>query len=179
MISVISAIPLWTVAYQVEESYQDVEVIWEPCEVPGAEGSTGMIEREETVYEGEVYSTPGGLSVPFSVARANARLVGSFRLPAPGGLYLYSASGRIIYEQLGTEGEVEVPLAEGKYRVLLREGVFWGGNMRLSLKLKWTEPRAAEAMVSSYCQKPVVVERQRTVTRYRKASLWQIMCGDQ
>lgn len=171
------AIPWKTVSYEVLENYQDIEVVWGPCEVPGARAPIGMVEREEVVYEGVVYSTPGGLTVPFSVTGSNARLVGSFRLPAPGGLYLYTATGRIVYEQLGTDGEVDIQLPPGDYRVLLREGVFWGGNARLSLRLKWTEPGEVETGISGYCGKPVVVEKQRTVIKYRKASLWQTIFG--
>lgn len=175
VLCILFAVPWKTVPYQVLENYQDIEVVWEPCELPGAKTPIGVMEREEVVYEGGVYSTPWGLTVPFSVTSTGARLVGSFKLPAPGGLYLYTATGRIVYEQLGTEGEVDIPLPLGEYRVLLREGVFWGGNMRLSLRLKWTDPGEVAAVISGYCGKPVVVEKQRTVTNYRKASLWQII----
>jgi len=146
--------------------------------VPEAQ-TPAMVEREKTIYEGEPYSTPGGTTVSFAVATEQARLTGSFKLPAPGGFYLYSSAGRIIYEQLGTEGVVDIPLTGGEYRVLLREGVFWGGNMRLSLKLRWTETveAASSGEISGYCGKPVVVEKQRTVTRYKRASLWQTIFG--
>lgn len=178
LICILFAIPFRTVPYPVVETYEDIEIRWEPCQVPEAQPAA-VVEREVTVYEGEPYSTPNGITVSFAVAAEQARLAGNFRLPAPGGFYLYSSTGRIIYEQLGTEGVVDIPLASGEYRVLLREGVFWGGNMRLSLKLRWTEVLGAadSGEISGYCGKPVTVEKQHTVTRYKKASLWQTIFG--
>lgn len=176
---IIFAIPFNTVPFYTVEIYQDTEIKQEPYTVTESYVSLEVYEREETIFEGSPYSVPLGISVPFHVAKPDTRLVGNFKLPATGGFYLYSSSGKILYEQLGSQGDVDISLTEGEYKAILRERVSWEERVYLNLKLKWTEPGEVTKYreITKYREVPVIVERQQTVTNYRKASFWEIIFG--
>ena len=139
-----------------------------------------ICEREESVYDGTPYSVPEGISAPFSITKTDTRLVGRFELPAPGGFYVYSSAGKIVYEQLGTQGNVDIYLPKDDYEALLRERVSWEERVYLNLKLQWTEQCEVtrHREVTKYREVPVTVEKQRTVTEYKKASLWEVIFGN-
>jgi len=177
---IILAIPFNTVSYYTVETYEDPETRQEPYTVTESYISLETCEREEVIFEGTPYSVPHGISVPFSVAKANTRLVGSFKLPAPGGFYLYSSAGKILYEQLSAHGEVDISLKEGEYKAMVREMASWEERIYLNLKLKWTEPEEVTKYreITKYREVPVTVEKERTVTKYKKASFWQMIFGN-
>jgi len=131
------------------------------------------------IYNDTPYSVPFGISVPFSVNQTGTRLIGSFRLPASGGFYLYGTAGRILYEKLGSAGNVDIALGKGEYKVVVRERTSWGEMMDLTLKLKWSAPEEVTEYeeITKYREVPYTVEKQRTVVSYEKASLWQIIFG--
>jgi hypothetical protein len=176
---IIFAIPFNTVPYNTVETYEDTETKQEPYEATEPYVSLEMCEREEIIFQGTPYSVPLGINIPFSVVKAGARLVGIFELPALGGFYLYSSAGKVLYEQRGARGNVNIPLTEGDYRVMVRERVSWEGRVNIDLRLKWTEPGEVTRYreVTKYREVPVTVEKERTVTKYKKASLWQIIFG--
>jgi len=176
---IVFAIPFVTVPYYTVETYEDTEIKQEPYTVTEAYVVIETCEREEIIFEGTPYSVPLGISVPFSVVRADTRLFGSFKLPAPGGFYLYSSTGKILYEQLGTQGDIDISLPEGKYKVIVRERVLWEGRVYIDLRLKWTEPGEVTRYreVTTYREIPVTIEKQRTIISYKKAALWEIIFG--
>lgn len=177
---IVFAIPLKTVPYQSIETYYDTEMKREPYVADERYVTEELREKSETLFDGSPYSVPSGINIPVSIDKANAQLVGSFELPAPGGFYIYSSSGRIIYEKLGKRGTFEISLPEGEYEALLRENVMWGEQVYLRLIVKWTELEEVTkyTKVTKYREVPVQVEKQRTVTKYRKASLWKLLFGD-
>lgn len=176
---IVFAIPFKTVPYDTVETYEDTETKQESYTVTEAYMSREMCQREEIVFEDTPYSVPQGISVPFSVAKPDTRLVGSFKLPASGGFYIYSSTGKILYEQRGDQGDIDISLPEDRYNVVVREGVSWGGRVSIDLRLKWTESGEVTRYreVTKYREIPVTIEKQRTVTSYKKASLWGIVFG--
>ena len=176
---IVFAIPFITLPYYTIETYKDTEIEQEPYTVTEAYKELQMREKEEIIFQGTPHSVPYGISIPFSVSKADARLVGSFELPAPGGFYLYSSSGNILYELLGDRGHIDIPLPEGKYSVLVRERVLWQGQITIDLRLKWTEQVEVTKYkeVTKYRDIPVIKEKQQTVTNYKKVSLWNTIFG--
>ena len=174
---IIFTIPFITVPYEVTETYIDTEMTQELYTTTEPYISLEECEKEELIFNDTPYSVPYGISVPITVSKPDSRLAGNFQLPAQGGLYIYSSTGKIVYEKLGDQGTIDIPLAEGNYTAVLRERAEWGVKLYLNLKLVWSEmgevTRYTE--VSSYREKPVAVEKQRTVTRYKKMSLWKII----
>jgi len=177
LVVIIFSIPFNIVPYRTIEIYQDIEMKQEPYVDTESYVSLEICEREEPVYDGTPYSVPEGISAPFSVTQADTRLVGRFELPAPGGFYVYSSAGKIVYEQLGTQGNVDIYLPKGDYKALLRERVSWEERVSLNLKLQWTElcEVTRHREVTKYREVPVTVEKQRTVTECKKVSLWEVI----
>ena len=91
LVCIIFSIPFNTVSYPEVETYQYTDFQQEPYETTERYVSVEMVEKEETIFDDTPYSVPLGISVPFSITSADARLVGRFELPAPGGFYIYSA----------------------------------------------------------------------------------------
>lgn len=174
---IIFAIPFITVPYNVEETYTDTIIKQEPYVATEPYISLEIQQKEEIIYHGTPYSVPHGVSIPFSVSKDDSRLLGSFNLPATGGFYLYSSAGQILYEQLGAQGNVDIPLREGNYTVTIRERVMWGGQMSIDIRLVYTaeEEVTAYREVTKYREVPVTEEKQRTRISYKKASIWEII----
>jgi hypothetical protein len=174
---IILTVPFNTVSYQASEVYQVNEVRQESYTSSESYVSVEPCEKEETVFNDSPYSVPNGIRVPFLVSAPDTRLVGSYQLPAQGGFYLYSSAGKILYEQIGVKGDIDIPLARGEYEALLREGLAWKDKIYVKLVLKW--PARCEATkyreVTNTREIPVTVEKERTVTKYRNISLWELI----
>lgn len=177
---IIFAIPFNTVSYYTIEAYYDTEVKQEPYVATESYVSKELAEKTETLYDGTPYSVPHGIRVPFSITKPDTKLLGSFELPASGGFYIYASAGRIVYEQLGERGNIDISLPKGEYEALLRERVMWNERVNLRLILKWTEMEEVtkHKEVTKYREVPTLVEKQRTVTNYKKASFWEIIFGN-
>jgi len=176
---IIFSIPFNTVTYYTTETYYDTEINQEPYPATEPYVSKELTQKEEILFNGVRDSVPYGISVPFTVPQDGSTLTGRFELPAPGGFYLYASAGQIVFEQLGEQGGFELSLKGGEYRALLRERISWEEKLSLSLKLTWMELEDVIKYreVTRYRDVSVQVEKQRTVTNYKKASLWQIIFG--
>jgi len=174
---IVFAIPLKTVPYQTVETYYATEMKQESYVTDEPYVVKELCEKAETLFDGFSYSVPAGINISLSIDKPNAQLAASFELPAPGGLYIYSSSGHIIYERLGKQGAFEISLPEGEYRVLLHESLIWGEQAYMRLTVKWTELEEVTKYkeATRYREVPVQVEKQRTVTKHKKASIWELI----
>lgn len=161
--------------YEVTETYYETEMRQESYVVSAPYVSKELAEKTETLYDGTPYSVPHGIRVPFSITKPDTKLLGSFELPASGGFYIYASAGRIVYEQLGKRGNIDISLPKGEYEALLRERVTWNERVNLRLTLKWTELEEVTKYrdVTKYRQVPVQVEKQRTVTETEEVPFWE------
>ena len=180
VVSAIFAIPLKTVPYQTTETYYDTEMKRESYVVDEPYVTEELREKSETIFDGIRIVVPGGVDIYFYVDKPDVRLAARFECPIPGGFYVYSSSGRIIYEELGAQGAFEIPLPEGKYKARFRESAMWGEQVYIRLAIKWTEIEevTVHKEVTEYREVPMQVEKQRTVTRYEKVSIWEWLRGD-
>jgi hypothetical protein len=175
---IVLTIPFIRVPYSSLENYTETEFKNEPYTGLEPYNRLEIQERYEIVYDGTPFSVPEGISIPFDIVNDNTRLIGSFSLPAPGGFYLYlSTTGRIVYEQLGSQGYIDLGLPPGQYKALVRERALWEGRIFIYLALQWAEEVEVTDYreVTEYRKEPVSVVKQRTVTDYRRASMWEII----
>jgi hypothetical protein len=176
---IIFAIPFITVTYYTTESYYETEITQEPYTVIESYTTSELSAKEEVLYDATTRSVPHGIRVPFVVTNDDTRLVGSFELPGPGGLYIYGYAGKIVYEKLGERSTIDIALPAGEYEALVRERISWEYDLYLKLVLTWIEPAEVirDREVTAYREVPVTVEKQRTLTNYKKTSLWKIIFG--
>lgn len=179
LICIIFTIPFSTASYDITETYYDTEIKQESYVVKEPYITKELIDKQETIFNDRPYSAPFGTNVPLSITKSNAELIGHFELPGSGGIRIHSPSGKIIYEQLGQRGDFQVSLPKGEYTAVLRDSMVWGKPVYLSLILKWTEPGEVTKYreITKNREVPVQVEKQRSVTRYKKASLWELIFG--
>jgi hypothetical protein len=178
---IIFAIPFNTISIDTIETYEEIETKKVPYTVNETYVTTEIREKVETIYDATPISVPHGISVKFAVTQDGTRLVSSFILPASGGFYLYAVSGKILYERLGSKGTVDIAIGKGEYEIVVREGTAWNKHVYLNVKLKWSGPEEISKYreVIRYRDEPYTVEKQRTVTKYEKVSLWDIIFGDE
>jgi hypothetical protein len=177
---IIFAIPLKEVQKQTIETYFDTEIRKETYMVKEPYVEKEPLKKSVPIFDGESVVVPGGVDVPFSIDKPNTMLVGEFNCSIPGGFYVYSSTGRIVYEILGAKGDFEVSLLPGSYKAKFRENVMWGEKVYMRLVMEWTEveevTKYKEAVASR--EIPVQTEKQRIVTTTEKKSIWQLIFSD-
>jgi hypothetical protein len=179
LFGIISAIPFTTVSYETTETYYETGVKQEPYTAKESYIVKELVEKQETIFNGTPYSVPNGINVPLSITKSDAELIGRFELPKLGGIRIYLPSGKILYELLGQRGDFQISLPKGEYTAILRDSMVWGRPVYLSLIVKWTELGEVTKYreVTKNREVPVQVERQRTITKSSKASLWGLIFG--
>ena len=167
-------LPLKTVSTEISETYYVTEMRQETSTVNEPYVIEEMREKSETIFDGYSLAVPNGIDIPFYIDKPDAQLIGRFEVPTTGGFYIYS-SGRIIYEELGSQGAFEIALSEGKYMARLRESTMWGEECYVKLVIKWTEleKETKYRETIEYREVPVQVEKQRAVTKHEKVSIWE------
>ena len=165
--------------YQIIETYYETEIERESYVVKEPYVAEEMLNKSKVLFDDFGIVVPDGFDVHFDIDKSNAQLVVTFQNPFPGGFYIYSA-GRIIYEKLGNQGTFEIPLPEGAYKAKFRENMMWGEQVYVRLVMKWTELGEVTKYKEriEYREVPAEVEKQRTVTKYEKASIWELILGD-
>jgi len=179
--AVVLALPLKTVPYQATETYYETETKKEAYVDREPYTTEEMQQKSEVLHDGSTIMVPYGIIVPFSVDKPGVKVAGRFEYELPVSFYLYSHTGRIVYEQLGTSAKFEVDVPEGKYRARFSESVKWDEEIYIYLELTWTAPEQVTRYrdVTKYREVPVEVPREKTVTKYRKTSIWEWLLGDE
>lgn len=174
---IIFSIPLKEVQKQTIETYFDTEIRKETYVVKEPYVEKELRKKSVPIFDGESIVVPGGVDVPFSIDKPNALLAGEFNCPIPGGFYVYSSTGRIIYEMLGNKGDFQVSLLPGSYKARFRENVVWGEKVYMRLAIEWTEAEEVTKYTETmaYREIPVQTEKQRIVTTKEKKSIWQLI----
>jgi len=178
---IVAAIPFITVSYEIEKTYYETGVKQETYTVKEPYIAKEMVDKQETIFNGNPTTVPYGITVPVIISKDDSLLVGHFELPGSGAIRVQSASNKTIYEQLGQQGNFQIPLTKGEYTVVLRDSRIWGQPARLSVMVKWTEMgEAAKYLeVTKTRDVPDQVAKKRQVTKSKKASLWEIIFGIQ
>ena len=133
------------------------------------------VERSEVLLEGSHIMVPHGISTTFEVDRDNTEVYVSFTSNSPGICNVFSEASHIIYELNGSQGKFTLPLEKGSYTVRFREDLLWGEEIRMHVELRW--PEIVEITqyreVTTYREVPVQEEKEKTVWKSEKISMWQ------
>ncbi len=177
---IIFSIPLKEVSKQAVETYMETEIRKETYVVKEPYVEKELRKKSMVFFDGHRTVIPSGVDISFAIDKPNALLVGEFNCPSPGGFYVYTSTGRIIYEVLGNRGNIEVTLPQGSYKAKFRESVLWGIQVYMRLVMEWTEVEEVTKFKEtvSYREVPVQTERQRIVTTTEKKSIWQLIFSD-
>jgi hypothetical protein len=177
LIALVFALPVKTVTTSTMESYYITELKQESYTVTEPYMVEEVQEQTRTIADGYYPSVPLGISFPFTVQESNAHLVGSYNNPFTGTFKVIALPNKIVWEHLGSRGEIDVMLPEGEYTAVFQENIMWGQDCSIHLAIQWLEPFEATRYreVTKYRDVPVQVEKQRTVITQEKVSLWKYL----
>jgi len=133
--AIIFAIPIKEVPYETMETYYETEIKRIPHVKEEPYSTQELHENSIVVFDGFRYVVPSGIDIPFHIAKPDARVLVTFEASAPGGFRIYSSSGRIVYEKLGSRGTFDIPLPEGNYKAQFRENVMWGYEVYVNINM--------------------------------------------
>jgi hypothetical protein len=175
LVAVIFALPVKTITTETVESYYVTELRRELYTETEPYITEEMQEKTRVIADGFYTSVPLGITIPFTVDEPGARLVGSFDNPFTGSFVITALPSHIVWEKLGSRGDIDVPLEQGDYRAKFQENIMWGQDCRIYLAMQWLETREVTQYreVTNYRDVPVQVEKQRTVTGQEKISIWK------
>jgi hypothetical protein len=113
--------------------------------------------------------------IPFYVENPDTRLVGYFLNTIPGSFTILSDINRVVWETFGSTSVINVPLPPGSYQAKFHEDIMWSEDCYIHLAKKWTavEQVTKYQEVIKYRQVPVKVEKQKTVIKQEKISIWK------
>jgi len=191
-------VPVEVVATYTETEYkQEAYTEREPYKVTG-----GVTERKsETFYDGtlvelgrRVMPDRWGTEVYFTIdlkGKSNPVASGSWEVEDFSNAFYVTATDpnfNIVYKYKGSEVATQsddfqfVPNYSGMYAMRFStDYIRTGKYARLTLVLKWDETvartteRTEYREVTKYRQVPVEVEKQKTVTKYEKVSIWGLL----
>jgi hypothetical protein len=175
LIAVIFALPVKTITTNTVENYYVTETSLEPYMVVEPFIAEEVQEQTRVIADGYYTSVPLGISFPFTVQESNAHLVGSYNNPFTGTFKVIALPNKIVWEHLGSRGDIDVMLPEGEYKGVFQENIMWGQDCSIYLAIQWLETVEVTRYreVTKYRDVPVQVEKQRTITTQAKVSLWK------
>ncbi|MBM3154100.1 MAG: hypothetical protein FJ008_02065 [Chloroflexi bacterium] len=179
-----------------EEAYTVVETV--PAQTTTASTTTNSITFfDGTLFEmgASVMPDRWGTEVKFKLdipGKTNPRVTGSWiveNFPFAVYVSIVSPDNMFAYQHKGAEASLQtddfefVPTVSGVYTMRFSSDYVRSSKyIRLTLALKWDEPSSGAAPqatitkeVIKYRQVPVQVQKQRTVVKHEKASVWQLL----
>jgi len=207
VICIIFAIPFNKVTVEVVETYTETEYKQEAyteVESYTVEATEEATERRtETLYEAtlvqlgcRIIPDRWGTEVEFDIDvedKLNPVFLGSWRVEDfYNAVYVTITDPdlSLVYTYRGPEGAIQsddfefVPKRSGMYLVRFSSDyVRIDKYARLTVILEWdetvtgTSQRTETREVTKYREVPVEVEKQRTVTKYKKVSMWELIFG--
>jgi len=196
------SVPLVNVPVTTTETYTETEYKEEAYTVvettPTAGAATNSITFfDETLFEmgASVMPDRWGTEARFKLdiaGRTNPRVIGSWvveNFPFAVYVTIVNPNSIFVYQYKGPEASPQshdfefVPTVPGVYTIRFSSDyIRLSRYIRLTLALKWDEPSsgavsqaATTTEVTKYRQVPVQVQKQRTVVKYEKVSVWQLL----
>ncbi|MBM4445800.1 MAG: hypothetical protein FJ023_00370 [Chloroflexi bacterium] len=175
LIALVFALPLKVISTETIETYYVTEMRQETYSVSEPYAAEEVYEKTNVFADGFYKVIPSGIIVPFNIDKPSAQLVGKFENPIPGSFVIITAANRILWETFGTQGSIDLPLSQGKYRARFQENVMWGEDCYIYLAMSWTETQQVTKYkeIIKYREVPVQVEKQRTITKQNRISIWE------
>jgi hypothetical protein len=175
LIAIVFALPLKVISTETIETYYATEMKQEAYSVSEPYIAEEIQEKTEVFADGFYKVVPSGVIIPLNIDKPDAQLVGQFENPIPGSFAIITSANRILWETLGSRGDINLPLSQGKYLARFRENVMWGEDCYIYLEMKWTEVQEVTKYkeITKYREVPVQVEKQRTVVKQERISIWE------
>ena len=172
--AIVFALPLKVISTETTETYHVTEMQQEAYSVSEPYVTEETQEKTEVFADGFYTVVPGGIIIPFSIDKPEARLVGRFENPIPGSFAIITVTNRILWEKLGSRSDIDLSLPPGQYRARFQENVMWGEDCYVYLTMKWTETQQVTKYkeITEYREVPVQVEKQRTIIQQHRISIW-------
>ena len=174
-IAIVFALPLKVISTEITETYYVTEMQQETYSVSEPYLTEEVYENTEVFADGFYTVVPSGVIIPLNINKPEANLVGRFENPFSGSFVILNTANRIIWESLGNRGNIDLPLSQGQYRARFQESAMWGEECYIYLAMKWTEIQQVTKYkeITQYREVPVQVEKQRTVVKQNRISIWE------
>jgi len=175
LIAIVFALPLKVITTETTETYYVTEMKQEAYSVSEPYVTEEAYEKTNVFADGFYKVIPSGIIIPFNIDKPDAQLVGRFENPIPGSFAIITAANRILWETLGTRSNIDLTLPQGQYRARFKENVMWGEDCYIYLAMKWTETQQVTKYkeTTEYQEVPVQVEKQRTIMKQDRISVWE------
>jgi len=175
LIAIIFALPLKVISTETTETYYVTEMKQETYSESEPYVAEEVYEKTEVFADGFYTVIPSGIIIPFNIDKRDAQLVGKFENSIPGSFVIITAANRIMWEKFGNRGSIDLPLAQGQYRARFQENIMWGEDCYIYLAMEWTETRQVTKYkeITQYREAPVQVEKQRTIIKQNRISIWE------
>jgi len=175
LIAIVFALPLKVISTETIETYYVTEMKQEAYSISEPYVTEEILEKTEVFADGFYKVIPSGIIISFNIDRPDAQLVGKFENPIPGSFAIITSTNRILWETLGSQSAIDLPLSQGQYRARFRENVMWGEDCYIYLAMKWTEVQEVTKYkeITKYREVPVQIEKQRTIAKQDRISIWK------
>ena len=175
LIAIVFALPLKVITTETTETYYVTEMKQEAYSASEPYVTEEAYEKTNVIADGFYTVIPSGIIIPFNIDKPDAKLVGRFENPIPGSFVIITAANRILWEKLGTQSNIDLALPQGQYRARFQENVMWGEDCYIHLEIKWTETQQVTKYreTTEYREVPVQVEKQRTIIKQDRISIWE------
>jgi hypothetical protein len=175
LIAIVFALPLKVISTETIETYYVTEMKQEAYTVSEPYLTEEVNEKIEVFADGFYKVVPSGITIPFNIDKTDAQLVGRFENPISGSFIIIATPRRIIFETLGSRGDINLLISPGQYLARFQESVMWGEDCYIYLAVKWTETQQVTKYneITEYREVPVQVEKQRTIVKKDRISIWK------
>ena len=175
LIAIVFALPLKVISTETIETYYVTEMKQEAYSISEPYVTEEILEKTEVFADGFYKVIPSGIIISFNIDRPDVQLVGKFENPIPGSFAIITSANRILWETLGSQSAIDLPLSQGQYRARFRENVMWGEDCYIYLAMKWTEVQEVTKYkeITKYREVPVQIEKQRTIAKQDRISIWK------
>ena len=163
LIAIVFALPLKVISTETIETYYVTEMKQEAYSISEPYVTEEILEKTEVFADGFYKVIPSGIIISFNIDRPDAQLVGKFENPIPGSFAIITSANRILWETLGSQSAIDLPLSQGQYLARFRENVMWGEDCYIYLAMKWTEVQEVTKYkeITKYREVPVQIEKQK------------------
>lgn len=172
-------LPVVTLSVERQEPYYVTETSYQPVTLYEDYSTEKLIPKQAIIAEGRYKVVPSGVIIPFRIDRPDSRLTGIFENSIPGSFLIYNAANSIIYEKLGSGGNIDLTLQPGNYKAKFQENLMWGEDVYIYLAVDWSEIETGAATQETSILREIntVVSKERTVLEETKYSIWDIISG--
>jgi hypothetical protein len=175
LIAILFSLPLKVIFTETTETYYVTEMKQEAYTVSEPYVTEEAYEKNKVFADGFYKVIPSGIIIPFNIDKPNAQLVGKFENTIPGSFVIITTPNRILWETSGSRGNIDLLISPGEYLARFQENIMWGEDCYIYLAVKWTETQQVTKYneIAKYREVPVQVEKQRTIVKKDRISIWK------